>query len=337
MYKDTIEISVIVPVYNVEKYVSACIESILKSTFTDFELLLVNDGSTDNSGVICDIYAQKNACIKVFHQKNGGVTAARRKGLEHAIGKYIYFVDADDTIPETALKDLYIAITGYDMAIGQLNFIYPRGKSKVIGIDEKRCYDRIEYLKALLSMDVWIGPVARLISRQLFDEHTLDIARDIVSGEDLIMNCRVGVKINACIFLNKVVYEVNRIREDSVMATFRQSLEFAKEMMYLALQPISNAGYAGICKNEIIWFKAIVILSILNLQYSINKKDSVIIELRQEVKQLKWTIKNSRIKLYFVLLRTPFLCKPVIKFIRWMQKAVHNFLRFIGKKNYGIS
>ena len=95
-------ISVIVPVYNTEKYLDECIQSILSQTFADFELLLVDDGSTDGSGNICDKYAIQDERIKVFHQENRGVTAARKLGVKYSNGNYICFVDSDDKISYTA-------------------------------------------------------------------------------------------------------------------------------------------------------------------------------------------------------------------------------------------
>ncbi len=96
----TPKISVIVPVYNVEKYLSRCIDSILAQTFTDFELLLIDDGSPDSSGKICDEYAKKDGRIRVFHKPNGGVSSARNLGLDYARGEWIAFVDSDDWIHE---------------------------------------------------------------------------------------------------------------------------------------------------------------------------------------------------------------------------------------------
>ena len=92
------DISVIVPVYNVEKYLPKCIDSILAQTFTNFELLLINDGSKDSSGTICDEYAAKDSRIRVFHKENGGVSAARNLGLDNAKGEWIAFVDSDDWV-----------------------------------------------------------------------------------------------------------------------------------------------------------------------------------------------------------------------------------------------
>jgi len=91
-------LSIIVPVYNKENYLGSCIQSILSQSFEDFELILVNDGSTDGSGPKCDYYESIDPRIQVFHQKNQGVSAARNLGINEASGNYIGFIDADDTI-----------------------------------------------------------------------------------------------------------------------------------------------------------------------------------------------------------------------------------------------
>ena len=104
------KISVIVPVYNVEQYLTRCIDSILAQTFTDFELLLIDDGSTDNSGKICDQYAKTDSRIRIFHKENNGVSSVRNKGIKEAKGKWIAFVDSDDWLNEKSLEK-YIALS----------------------------------------------------------------------------------------------------------------------------------------------------------------------------------------------------------------------------------
>lgn len=94
------KISIIVPVYNVEQYLQRCIDSILNQSFADFELLLIDDGSKDKSGTICDKYAAKDSRIRVFHKKNGGVSSARNTGLDNARGEWLSFIDGDDEITE---------------------------------------------------------------------------------------------------------------------------------------------------------------------------------------------------------------------------------------------
>lgn len=102
--------SIIVPVFKVEKYLSRCIESILSQTFTDFELLLVDDGSPDNSGKICDKYASIDSRVQVFHKENGGVSSARNLGLDYAKGKWIIFCDSDDWVEKDWIESYHNAI-----------------------------------------------------------------------------------------------------------------------------------------------------------------------------------------------------------------------------------
>ena len=94
----TPKISVIIPVYTAEKSLCRCIDSILTQTYQDFELLLIDDGSTDSSGAICDEYAEQDARIRVFHKENGGVSSARNVGLDNARGEWYAFVDSDDSV-----------------------------------------------------------------------------------------------------------------------------------------------------------------------------------------------------------------------------------------------
>lgn len=99
-------ISVVIPVYNVEKYLHECVDSVIRQTYKNLEIILVDDGATDSSGRICDEYLEKDERIAVIHQKNGGLSQARNKGLEESGGEYVYFLDSDDYIAENALGTL---------------------------------------------------------------------------------------------------------------------------------------------------------------------------------------------------------------------------------------
>ena len=99
-------ISIIVPLYNAEQDLPRCIDSILAQSYTDFELLLIDDGSPDNCGAICDEYATRDSRVRVFHKKNGGVSSARNLGLENACGEYIAFIDSDDYVLNDYLEML---------------------------------------------------------------------------------------------------------------------------------------------------------------------------------------------------------------------------------------
>ena len=100
------KVSIIVPVYNIENYIRVCVESILAQTYESFELILVDDGSKDNSGILCDEYAAIDSRVKVIHKENGGVSSARNTGLQQAKGKWIMYVDGDDWIEPDMIESL---------------------------------------------------------------------------------------------------------------------------------------------------------------------------------------------------------------------------------------
>ena len=125
---DNPKISVIVPVYNVEQYLHRCIDSILAQTFTDFELLLIDDGSKDRSGEICDDYAGKDERVRVFHKENGGVSSARNVGLDKAKGELLCFCDSDDFVVNDWLYSFIENIDGYELVV--TGFYFVNGESK---------------------------------------------------------------------------------------------------------------------------------------------------------------------------------------------------------------
>ena len=116
-------ISVVVPVYCVEEWLEGCIESILRQTYTNIELILVDDGSPDRCGEICDEYARIDKRVKVVHKENGGASSARNTGIDMATGEYLVFVDSDDILTETCIETLYSGIqnNGYQYVAGALS------------------------------------------------------------------------------------------------------------------------------------------------------------------------------------------------------------------------
>lgn len=132
-------ITVVVPIYNVENYLECCIESILSQSYTNLEIILVDDGSTDSSGKICDVYANRDKRIRVVHKKNGGLSDARNRGLRKARGKYITFIDADDMVGEHFVESLFEAakINESDISICDYTFI----EDNIKKVKEMTCGD----------------------------------------------------------------------------------------------------------------------------------------------------------------------------------------------------
>lgn len=270
MEKYNPEISIIVPVYNSEKYLEECIKSILNQTFADFELILIDDGSDDSSGLICDKYAEKDKRIIVVHQENKGICGARNAGLDIARGKYIGFSDNDDYMHSQMYEYLYTAITGSnsDIACCYCKLVYDDSykDEKKIRFDYKEVDKKFMY-KNLYSnsgndyqyMAIW----NKLIDRNLFN----NIRFSDEGNEDLFVNNILFNKASKIVFIESELYfwrqhmdsvshrKFNE-RDLKVIETYLKNYEYLKKY--------SSIEYADLCLNK--WFKVL-----LNKRYSSEK------------------------------------------------------------------
>lgn len=124
------KISIIVPVYNVEKYLARCVESLLQQSYQNLEILLVDDGSTDRSGGFCDMYARENERVRTFHKENGGLISTWKYGVEKASGEYVFFVDSDDWIEEGTIQEMAVFLTGGKKEIVACDYVIEREGKK---------------------------------------------------------------------------------------------------------------------------------------------------------------------------------------------------------------
>lgn len=167
------KISIIIPVYNVEKYLPKCLDSVLNQTFQDYEMILVDDGSTDRSGEICEEYAARDSRIRVFHQENQGVSAARNHGLEAVRGEWIGFMDADDFIVEDMYQVLYENAVRFQTGISMCRHIEYYINSPVVpdaNAEVKILSDQEAIKMVMEAKIVSVNPVDKLYRRDLFDE-----------------------------------------------------------------------------------------------------------------------------------------------------------------------
>ena len=201
------EVSVIIPCYNKEVYVEACASSILQQDFASFEVIMVDDGSTDGTGSVCDRLAATDERLRVYHTANGGVTAARRYGVEHARGRYIMFVDSDDRLMPGAISLLHKTIeeTGADEVIGsyrtQRGTVHDSGRR---GWQEPALLAD-ELLAVRNSFCVLWGIIFR---RELLDG-CLTMSRDIITSEDILMQIKCLMKQPKVYFIGQQVYWYN--------------------------------------------------------------------------------------------------------------------------------
>lgn len=204
-------ISVIVPVYNVEKYLSDCIDSIINQTYKNFELILVDDGSNDFSLDICNSYRDVDSRIVVIHTSNEGVSNARNIGIQKAKGKYIVFVDSDDTVDEYYLECLINPIlkNNYDLVICGHQRVYVE-KNKTVGF-----YKRNPCMTGKFSEDLRflypetaciLGPVCKIYNADIINEYNIRYPLEINYAEDQIFNYDYFIHIRNVYFVDKVLY-----------------------------------------------------------------------------------------------------------------------------------
>ena len=232
------KLSVIVPVYNTEKYLRECIDSILAQTFTDFELILVDDGSTDGSGAICDEYAKKDERIRVIHQENGGATAARRSGVQFAGGEYITFVDSDDWIEQCMYWEMLELADTYNADMVLSGMILERQKDNMVictsnlsGLFNEDQIRRQICSVMLFDFSTHIPGLSlnlcnKLIKNSLLKYAFSELPDEITYGEDVL-----GSAI--CLLNAKCIY----IMKNSAAYHYRQTTEFRLRERNVSILP----------------------------------------------------------------------------------------------------
>lgn len=209
-------ISIIVPVYNVEDYLEDCVHSLELQTYKNIEIILVDDGSPDRSGKICDKLALKDARIKVIHKKNGGLSDARNEGLEHSNGEYIAFVDSDDIVEPNFIKVLYSLITQGNYQVAQVGtqFVNESGdplNQKIVfdgdmgkKLNGNYVLNRDELIRGLLLRKVHCAAWCNLYKRDFFNE--IRFTKGILN-EDILMWVDGVEKVDSLIISNECLYD----------------------------------------------------------------------------------------------------------------------------------
>lgn len=226
------KVSVIVPVYKAEQYLHNCIDSILNQTYTDFELILVDDGSPDKSGEICDKYAENDGRIRVIHKKNGGVSSARNEGMHAAKGEYICFVDSDDSLNIYFLqKCLELAKSyGDELIICGYNKIENNKIQKNIFSDEK--YDilqRDQVIMTLVEKVLICAPWGKLYRSDIIKDNEIKFPEDMSLGEDMVFNFHYCNYISKIVIINSPLYNYIVVNENSLLNKYKTDL-YSKQM-----------------------------------------------------------------------------------------------------------
>lgn len=256
--KDKELISVIIPIYNVEKYLGQCVESILNQTYKNLEVILIDDGSTDNSPTICDNYAKEDERIIVIHQNNQGISNVRNRGVRQAKGKYIFWIDSDDYVSETIIEELWenLVETDADMSICE----YTQGSERGYPFDKiQRGYKQIWGYKQGLELIyqnhhfsfVMAASWAKLIKKSLYDGLMYPegkIFEDIYMSHKMISRCKKIVYSDHVLYyyyqwpesiLGKKLY----VEKLDYLGAFEERIHFFNELKLLQLSEQARIQY----------------------------------------------------------------------------------------------
>lgn len=215
------KISIIVPVYNLDKYIEATIESLLNQTYKNIEIILVDDGSTDNSPKICDRLAKENSCIKVIHQQRSGVSVARNKGVEVSTGDYIGFCDGDDLADSDMYEFMYnLAIKDdADISICELRFILEDGTKKNIATGKYKVWENTpDFLIDFFSGEVKMSVDTKLFKREVCEKIQFPI--DAKTNEDKYYCFLAAINSNRISSKNEAKYTYCRRKGSSSVTEF---------------------------------------------------------------------------------------------------------------------
>lgn len=208
-------VSIIVPVYNVEEYLNACIESILRQTYKNYELILVDDGSTDRSGEICDLLAKTDDRLLVFHKRNGGLSDARNFGMKYAQGDYIAFIDSDDTISPNCVEILLSTALKSSADIVQCQATLQE-ENLDTGSNQTYCYNHDTGLRQLLTLGrIHVNAWGKLYKKSLLDHIEFPYGR---INEDSCTTYKIVYLSKKIICIDRSLYW-HRMREGSIMHT----------------------------------------------------------------------------------------------------------------------
>lgn len=326
-------LSIIIPVFNAERYISRCVDSIIGQSFADWELLLVDDGSTDNTPLICDEYVARNTKIRVIHKKNGGVSSARNVGISNAKGDWIWFIDADDYILEGAKFVIESALTKDCQAVA-LSFIQEVNSCEAYPYLATCELDEGIYTGKLLinikstSPTVW----SFLFRRDIILRYKLQMSSELKFGEDKIFILEYLSHVENVLVLETPVYQYVFCKTSAVRQNFmkneREIDDQLKSILVLLVDSKRNGIDCGIFRAQILYIvtQFILLCSSSELGYSVcKKKYSEFIEEICKVGYSSWLLNFIKIGLR-VFYNHPY----------WLKRRFLFFYFHVNRQRYGL-
>ena len=281
-------LSIIVPIYNSENSLENCIRSIEKQEYSNYELILINDGSTDNSLKICEKLAQKNEKIKIINKKNTGVSDTRNRGIEIAKGKYIQFVDSDDEVCSTLSKKLIELIRKNNADMGICGYTIIKKSKKIEKINKNiNCnYDLYCLYEKYLLHPIWNKIY---IKEKITNKFDIDISL----GEDILFNIEYLMNNGKIVFLPENLYKYKNDGEISLSSMYFENTIYVSNLIYTKIDELYKKYYGNNYKRDSInkIFYHCIMNNINNI--SINKKLNYI-EKRKMIRENLKTLKEKK-------------------------------------------
>lgn len=292
-------ISIIMPVYNAEKYLNRSIESVMNQTYKNIEIILVNDGSTDASLTICSNYQKADSRIKLINQKNSGVSAARNRGIDEATGTYIMFIDSDDYIEKNMIEDMVGKITenDIDLVISGIKMNYIK-YGQIIKEENYKLKDNIytitEMLNAIL-VDIDLicicGPCCKLYKRNILKDNNIKFTNEFTMGEDTWYNLDY---IDACngkvVTMSNIYYNYMRENPSSLFTKYYEDYIKITEKVYNKFLDLlkKKADKQAIYRYEKTYIFNLIYANVINFKYTTTHK--------KKIDDLDYSLNNNVVK-----------------------------------------
>lgn len=314
------KVSVIVPVYKVEQYLNRCVESILNQTYKDLELILVDDGSPDKCGEICDKFVEQDSRVKCIHKKMGGVSAARNTGIRMATGEYICFVDSDDYISEDYLLEFAKEIDKNAVEIIICGYTEIKGKNKI----ERNFYDLdLGNIRRNIVLRSW-APAAwnKCYKKELFKDELFPVGQTM---EDLFLIPSLLLKTDKISCINKALYYYDRNNSCSIMNTMNTLKEYDNFLSYIRLIKLADKINVSSEEKEALIMETLKIgrkcLYHNYMQKMLNKEqcENVKVFLRENINHIRGNFYKKIMEKFLIeqlLSGNDFVCKIIAKIKR---------------------
>lgn len=252
------KLSIIIPIYNTEKYLMPCLDSILNQTYKDYELILIDDGSSDSSGEICDSYACKDSRIKVIHKKGSGVSAARNTGMNAATGKYLMFCDGDDCVNNHWCEIMINEAEKYPESIIVCDIIRTDNTKKVaLEMSKSENVVKGEYVDYFTLYSKWLSAYVwnKIYNRELIEKNSVRFDENRFLGEDVVFNCdylnKTGLSIR---LIDAQLYYYYQNSLGAVHKYYQNFMELNLQLFALRIQLITEEKIPEFCDSMLFNF-----------------------------------------------------------------------------------